>query len=50
LDKRVAQLTSLTTNPRRACGTFMDARAFGEAELIGGVHRSSMAQLAAWTL
>jgi uncharacterized protein involved in oxidation of intracellular sulfur len=33
-----------------ACGTCMDARAFGEAELTDGVHRSSMAELAAWTL
>jgi uncharacterized protein involved in oxidation of intracellular sulfur len=33
-----------------ACGTCMDARGFTEAELTQGVHRSSMAELAAWTL
>jgi uncharacterized protein involved in oxidation of intracellular sulfur len=32
-----------------ACGTCMDARGFVEAELIDGVHRSSMAELAGWT-
>jgi uncharacterized protein involved in oxidation of intracellular sulfur len=33
-----------------ACGTCMDARGFVEAELTDGVHRSSMPELAAWTL
>lgn len=33
-----------------ACGTCMDARGFVEAELTDGVHRSSMAELAAWTV
>jgi len=33
-----------------ACGTCMDARGFTDAELTEGVHRSSMAELAAWTL
>ncbi len=33
-----------------ARGTCMDARGFTEAELTDGVHRSSMAELAAWTL
>jgi sulfur relay (sulfurtransferase) complex TusBCD TusD component (DsrE family) len=28
----------------------MDARGFAEAELTDGVHRSSMAELATWTL
>ncbi len=32
------------------CGSCMDARGFGEADLAEGVHRSSMAELAAWTL
>ncbi len=36
--------------PVGVCGTCMDARGFGEAELTEGVHRSSMAELAAWTL
>ncbi len=36
--------------PIGACGTCMDARGFGDAELTEGVHRSSMAELAAWTL
>jgi uncharacterized protein involved in oxidation of intracellular sulfur len=33
-----------------ACGSCMDARGFAEADLADGVSRSSMAQLAAWTL
>jgi uncharacterized protein involved in oxidation of intracellular sulfur len=33
-----------------ACGTCMDARGCSEADLAEGVHRSSMAELAAWTL
>lgn len=33
-----------------ACGTCMDARGYGEPDLAKGVHRSSMAELAAWTL
>jgi uncharacterized protein involved in oxidation of intracellular sulfur len=33
-----------------ACGTCMDARGFGDSDLTDGVHRSSMAELAAWTL
>jgi uncharacterized protein involved in oxidation of intracellular sulfur len=33
-----------------ACGTCMDARGFVDTELTDGVHRSSMAELAAWTL
>jgi uncharacterized protein involved in oxidation of intracellular sulfur len=36
--------------PIRACGTCMDARGFAESELIDGVDRSSMADLATWTL
>jgi uncharacterized protein involved in oxidation of intracellular sulfur len=36
--------------PIGACGTCMDARGYAETELIEGVHRSSMAELAAWTL
>jgi sulfur relay (sulfurtransferase) complex TusBCD TusD component (DsrE family) len=28
----------------------MDARGYAESELADGVHRSSMAELAAWTL
>jgi uncharacterized protein involved in oxidation of intracellular sulfur len=31
------------------CGTCMDARGVTEAELIDGVRRSSMAELATWT-
>src|SRR5450759_4820577 len=33
-----------------ACGTSMDARGYADAELATGVSRSSMAELAAWTL
>lgn len=32
------------------CGTCMDARGFTDEELTSGVSRSSMADLAAWTL
>jgi uncharacterized protein involved in oxidation of intracellular sulfur len=42
----------LTTRGVRvgACGSCMDARGFTDADLAEGVHRSSMAELAAWTL
>jgi uncharacterized protein involved in oxidation of intracellular sulfur len=33
-----------------ACGSCMDARGFTDGDLAGGIFRSSMAQLAAWTL
>jgi uncharacterized protein involved in oxidation of intracellular sulfur len=33
-----------------ACGTCMDARGYTESDLAHGVRRSSMAELAAWTL
>jgi len=33
-----------------ACGTCMDARGYSDADLAEGVHRSSMAELAGWTL
>jgi uncharacterized protein involved in oxidation of intracellular sulfur len=36
--------------PIGACGSCMDARGFPDAELAEGVHRSSMAELAAWTV
>ena len=36
--------------PIGACGTCMDARGFADADLIDGVHRSTMAELGAWTL
>ena len=32
-----------------ACGTCMDARGIAEAELMEGSHRSTMADLTAWT-
>lgn len=32
------------------CGSCMDARGLREEELLEGVHRSTMEQLAAWTL
>lgn len=32
-----------------ACGTCMDARGLTEGELLDGVHRSSMEELATWT-
>jgi uncharacterized protein involved in oxidation of intracellular sulfur len=36
--------------PVGACGTCMDARGLTEADLVEGAHRSSMAELAEWTL
>jgi uncharacterized protein involved in oxidation of intracellular sulfur len=33
-----------------ACGNCMDARGFAESDLADGVHRSSMVELAGWTL
>ena len=31
------------------CGTCMDARGIADAELIAGIHRSTLAQLSCWT-
>ena len=31
------------------CGTCMDARGIGESELLDGAHRSTLAELTAWT-
>jgi uncharacterized protein involved in oxidation of intracellular sulfur len=36
--------------PIGACGTCMDARGLAEADLLAGVHRSSMAELTDWTV
>lgn len=36
--------------PIGACGTCMDARGMIDADLLAGAHRSSMAELAKWTL
>ena len=36
--------------PLGACGTCMDARGLTDADLMPGVHRSSMAELTAWTI
>ena len=35
--------------PIGACGTCMDARGITEAELMEGVHKSTLAELTAWT-
>lgn len=32
-----------------ACGTCMDARGLEDGELVAGVHRSDLEELAAWT-
>ena len=32
------------------CGTCMDARGMGEAEIADGTHRSTLAELAEWTV
>lgn len=32
------------------CGTCMDARGMGEAEMMSGTHRGSIEELAQWTL
>ncbi|HVD02141.1 MAG TPA: DsrE family protein [Candidatus Dormibacteraeota bacterium] len=36
--------------PVGACGTCLDARGLIDADLVAGAHRSSMAELADWTL
>lgn len=36
--------------PIGACGTCMDARGLTDADLLPGAHRSSMAELATWTV
>jgi uncharacterized protein involved in oxidation of intracellular sulfur len=36
--------------PVGACGTCMEARGLVDADLVAGAHRSSMAELTAWTL
>ena len=36
--------------PVGACGTCMDARGLVDADLVAGAHRSSMTELAEWTL
>ncbi|MEK7331477.1 MAG: DsrE family protein [Candidatus Eisenbacteria bacterium] len=33
-----------------ACGTCLDARGIGDAELVPGTRRSSLEELTAWTL
>ena len=33
-----------------ACGTCLDARGLAEGDLADGIHRSSMAELAEWTI
>jgi uncharacterized protein involved in oxidation of intracellular sulfur len=33
-----------------ACGTCLDARGMADLPLVEGVHRSTMAELAAWTI
>ena len=45
-------LKGLTTKgmPVGACGSCMDARGLQQADLLEGVHRSSMDELAIWTL
>ena len=35
--------------PIGVCGTCMDARGIAEAELIEGAHKSTLAELTAWT-
>ena len=49
LERMLKGLTAKAV-PIGACGTCMDARGYAESELTDGVHRSSMAELAAWTL
>ncbi len=36
--------------PVGACGTCLDTRGITDAELLDGVHRSSMEELTAWTM
>src|SRR5450759_5514592 len=48
--ERMLKGLAVKSIPIGACGTCMDARGFVEAELTDGVNRSSMAELAAWTV
>lgn len=48
--ERMLKGLAVKSIPIGACGTCMDARGFVETELTDGVHRSSIAELAAWTL
>lgn len=45
-------LRGLTTRsiPVGACGSCMDARGLTDADLLEGVHRSSMEELTTWTM
>lgn len=45
-------LKGLTTRriPVGACGSCLDARGLTDAELLEGVHRSSMEELTTWTM
>jgi uncharacterized protein involved in oxidation of intracellular sulfur len=45
-------LKGLTTHsiPIGACGSCMDARGLTDADLLEGVHRSSMEELTTWTM
>ncbi len=49
---RERMLRGLTTRsiPVGACGSCMDARGLTDANLLEGVHRSSMEELTAWTI
>ncbi|HEY4767823.1 MAG TPA: DsrE family protein [Candidatus Limnocylindria bacterium] len=49
LERMLRALTSKAI-PIGACGTCMDARGMIDGDLLAGVHRSSMAELATWTL
>jgi len=48
--ERMLKGLTVKSIPVGVCGTCMDARGYAEAELTDGVHRSSMAELANWTL
>jgi uncharacterized protein involved in oxidation of intracellular sulfur len=48
--ERMLKLVRVKGGDVGVCGSCMDARGIGDAELVDGAHRSSMEELADWTL
>ncbi len=49
LERMLRELTTRNI-PVGACGSCMDARGLTDADLLEGVHRSSMEELTTWTM
>ena len=47
--ERMLRQVLVAKNAVLLCGTCMDARGLSDSELIEGTHRSTLAELAAWT-